>query len=135
MGDPIKRDEATRNRDKLQFARILVEMKIEQAFPDHIWFLNEYGEKVKVPIEFEWMPTQYGKCTRYGHNSTECRMVQPIQEWRPKKNQNIVAPLPVSDKVAEAIIQNKQKEQQEDTRKKTKEVIDPDGFQKALKPI
>ena len=109
LGDPIKMDDATRNRDKLQFARILVEMKIEQEFPDHIWFVNEYGEKVKVPVEFEWLPpTHCGKCARFGHNSTECRVVKPIQEWRIKKKNE--GPIPV-DKVAVDSVQNKQQQE------------------------
>lgn len=29
LGDPIKRDDNTRNRDKLQYARVLVEVKID----------------------------------------------------------------------------------------------------------
>ncbi|XP_048489821.1 uncharacterized protein LOC125491779 [Beta vulgaris subsp. vulgaris] len=131
LGDHIKRDEATRNRDKLQFARILVEMEIEQKFPDHVWFMNEYGEKVKVPVEFEWLPTQCGKCARYGHNNTECRVVKPQQEWRIKKKNDL--PIPV-DKVAMDSVPNKQQEEGM-VNKKSKEVLDPDGFQRALKPI
>ena len=34
LGDPIKRDEAIRNKDKIQYARVLVEVKIDQQFPD-----------------------------------------------------------------------------------------------------
>lgn len=40
---PIKRDEATRNREKLQYARILIEIDIEQKLPDQITFWNEHG--------------------------------------------------------------------------------------------
>lgn len=53
LGDPVKRHEATRNRDKLQFARILIEVKVEQEFPDHIYFLNKIGVKISVPVTYE----------------------------------------------------------------------------------
>lgn len=42
-GEPTKRDEATRKREKLQFARILVEVHMNQQFPEEISFVNEHG--------------------------------------------------------------------------------------------
>lgn len=41
LGDAIKRDEATRNKDKIQYARVLVEVKIDdQQFPDVVQLCN-----------------------------------------------------------------------------------------------
>lgn len=74
LGDPIKRDEATRNMDKLQFARILVEMKMEQLFPNNLYFLNEYGEKTRVEVEYEWKSLKCTKCGNMGHESSVCRV-------------------------------------------------------------
>lgn len=48
LSDPIKKDDATRNRDKIQSARILIEVKIDQKFPDSINFWNENEELTKV---------------------------------------------------------------------------------------
>lgn len=40
LGEPIKCDEVTRNRDKLQYARILIEVKLDQDFPESTQFLE-----------------------------------------------------------------------------------------------
>lgn len=53
LGDPIKSDGATRNRDILQYAMILIEIKLDQGFPDSTQFRNEYGELIEVPVMFE----------------------------------------------------------------------------------
>lgn len=42
----IKVDQATLHRDKLLFARVLVEATIDQPFPDYISFMNEVGIRV-----------------------------------------------------------------------------------------
>lgn len=43
VGSVIKVDQATLNRDKLMFARVLVEVNIGQACPKSIQFQNEKG--------------------------------------------------------------------------------------------
>lgn len=67
LGDPIKWDEATRNRDKLQYARILVEVKIDQKFPEFIQFWNENGCLTEVLALFEGKPIQCQSCNGFGH--------------------------------------------------------------------
>ncbi|XP_021861971.2 uncharacterized protein [Spinacia oleracea] len=48
LGKPIKRDYATTCRDKIQFARVMVEVPMAESLPDHIYFMNEHGEKIKT---------------------------------------------------------------------------------------
>ena len=74
IGDPIKRDEATRNREKLQYARILVEIKIDQDLPEVIFFINEHGDKINVPVHYEWSPIRCGNCQNFGHEDKICKM-------------------------------------------------------------
>ncbi|XP_056689967.1 uncharacterized protein [Spinacia oleracea] len=62
IGKPIKRDTATVSRDKLQFARVLVDIHIKQKLPDHVAFVNEHSEMVQVPISYEWRPNICEKC-------------------------------------------------------------------------
>lgn len=56
-------------------------------------------------------------------------MVQPRQEWRPKKTkQSIKAHVPILENVANGGMQNKKKDKREENRR-TKEVeMDPDSF-------
>ena len=55
---PVKVDLATKNRDRLSFARILIEMSIDHEFPDQLVFINENGIEVCVEVEYEWKPIQ-----------------------------------------------------------------------------
>ena len=41
ISDPIKRDEATRNLEKLQYVRILNEIKIDHKIPEVVHFWNK----------------------------------------------------------------------------------------------
>lgn len=115
LGDPIKRDEATRNKDKVQYARILVEVRLEQEFPEQIYFINEYDERITVPVTYEWKPTLCSVCKGLGHEAAECRR-RVKQVWQAKP------------KVPEVVQVHDKTDRQESP-------VDPDGFQRALKPI
>ncbi|XP_048491463.1 uncharacterized protein LOC125492783 [Beta vulgaris subsp. vulgaris] len=123
IGDPIKRDEATRNRDKLQFARILIEVKIEHHLPKSVHFCNEKGELTEVPITFEWLPKHCVNCKGFGHNVSECRLKKVKQVWQPKERGLVTN---VEQLVTETTPPTEKVDQVE---------MDPDGFQRALKPI
>ena len=62
IGDPIKRDDATRNQDKLQYARILLEVNMDQKLPEFVQFWNEKGELTEVFVMFKWKPVQCMHC-------------------------------------------------------------------------
>ncbi|XP_010683854.1 uncharacterized protein LOC104898461 [Beta vulgaris subsp. vulgaris] len=51
LGKPVKVDLATRNRDRLGFASILLEIHIDHEFRDQIAFINENGFEVYVDVE------------------------------------------------------------------------------------
>lgn len=88
LGKPVKVDLATKNRNRLGFARILIEMNIDHEYPDQTTFINENGIEVCVDIEYEWKPIKCAKCHLMGHNEKECRKVveKPrVQKvWIPK---------------------------------------------------
>lgn len=47
LGNVLKVDNATKNKDKFMYARALVEMDIKNGLPDEVFFTNEYDELVK----------------------------------------------------------------------------------------
>lgn len=111
LGKPIKRDAATVSRDKLQYARVLVDMPITQKLPDQVSFMNEHSELVQVPITYEWRPTVCDNCKLVGHSTIECRKGKTKRIWVQKKQQvqnhtEVVAP-----------------------------EVDQEGFQRTLRPI
>ena len=83
---PVKVDQATKSRDKLGFARVLLEMKIDGCFPDTIVFLNEHGHEHVQAVHFEWKPIKCGKCGLLGHNEGDCRKAEgQKRKRRPKR--------------------------------------------------
>ena len=114
IGKPIKRDQATINRDKLQFARVMVDVPLSKELPDCISFRDENGLMVKVGLYYEWRPTLCSKCKMIGHLQEECRQGKTKRVWVQKA-----------------------KQVQPDTtlHTATSPVVDPDGFQRSLRPI
>ncbi|XP_048503040.1 uncharacterized protein LOC125498800 [Beta vulgaris subsp. vulgaris] len=76
IGRLVKVDQATLKREKLQFARIMVEVKINQHFPDQISFINEKGIEVVIEVTYEWKPNSCSNCKKIGHGNDECRWRQ-----------------------------------------------------------
>ncbi|KAL2929363.1 LINE-1 retrotransposable element ORF2 protein [Bienertia sinuspersici] len=72
VGTLIKVDSMTANRDKLQYARCMIEVKIDQEFPEEVRFKNERNEIVNVNISYEWKPETCKKCKKLGHDENQC---------------------------------------------------------------
>ncbi|KAM6575147.1 hypothetical protein CsatA_023474 [Cannabis sativa] len=82
VGKPIMVDEATKNREKLSFPRVLIEVAIKQELPEMISFEDENGFNTTVAISYEWKPVICAHCDGLGHLTTECRKKEPKkQQW------------------------------------------------------
>uniref|UniRef100_A0A803P4D5 DUF4283 domain-containing protein n=1 Tax=Cannabis sativa TaxID=3483 RepID=A0A803P4D5_CANSA len=87
LGVPIMVDDVTKERDKLSYPRVLIEVSIKQEFPNLIYFEDEFGSNVSVAITYEWKPTICSHCKGMGHSSGECRRKEgKQQEWVVKKD-------------------------------------------------
>lgn len=62
LGTLIKVDQATKNRDKLMFAGIMIEVSVDQEFPVVIHFINDKGIKVDQKVNYYWLPVSYSIC-------------------------------------------------------------------------
>ena len=80
----MKYDQATIKREKLQYARILLEVHVDKELSDDISFINEKDQLTKVKVDYEWKPILCQTCKGLGHNTNECRKNVCIQEWRQK---------------------------------------------------
>ncbi|KAL2924385.1 hypothetical protein RDABS01_022575, partial [Bienertia sinuspersici] len=87
IGTTLKVDNVTLNKDRLAYARILVEVELDKELPDYIRFQNEKGILIQQYIKYEWKPTFYTKCKKYGHPSDQCNK-QTKKQWQPKVGQN-----------------------------------------------
>ncbi|KAM6562899.1 hypothetical protein CsatB_022897 [Cannabis sativa] len=82
LGKPIMEDAITKERDKLTFPRVLIEVSMQQEFPDLIYFDNEHGNEVSVAVKYEWKPIVCKHCQGMGHASEDCRRKEgKRQEW------------------------------------------------------
>ncbi|XP_030510959.1 uncharacterized protein LOC115725539 [Cannabis sativa] len=82
VGEPIMVDDATKERDKLSYPRVLIQVSIHQEFPGTIYFEDEHGNNIPVEIFYEWKPIRCGNCKGIGHATLDCRKKESLkQEW------------------------------------------------------
>uniref|UniRef100_A0A803P0P8 CCHC-type domain-containing protein n=1 Tax=Cannabis sativa TaxID=3483 RepID=A0A803P0P8_CANSA len=73
IGKPIMVDKHTKERTRVQFARVLVEMDIIDNPEKTLWFVNEFGQLVDQSIEYEWLPVECKHCGGFGHIMADCK--------------------------------------------------------------
>ncbi|CAO2826190.1 unnamed protein product [Amaranthus hypochondriacus] len=66
VGNVIKLDNATRQKARLRFARVLVEVNTNDDFPEEIHFTNVKYELVTKQVVYEWKPILCNKCKKNG---------------------------------------------------------------------
>ncbi|XP_062104115.1 uncharacterized protein LOC133815276 [Humulus lupulus] len=101
IGKPIMVDKFTRERTRVQFARIMVEMEITDNPPRTIQFLNEHGQLTEQGVDYEWLLVKCKTCASFGHSMVDCRKemkIQGIKKDNPSRNPPVVG----RDKDAEA---------------------------------
>ncbi|XP_060969918.1 uncharacterized protein LOC133037111 [Cannabis sativa] len=109
IGDPLQVDNITKNRERLQYPRILVQVSLSQEFPSSISFTDEFNHDIDLEVKYEWIPLVCYHSAGIGHETNHCRTKEIVEEkgkqvWVPKQKQS-----------------------------KEKEGIDEDGFQKVTK--
>ncbi|XP_062089009.1 uncharacterized protein LOC133795572 [Humulus lupulus] len=94
IGKPLQVDEITKNRDRLNYPRILIEVSLTQDFPYEVSFTKEFDQKVVVDVFYEWKPVLCGHCKGYGHITENCRKKDGRKkEWVIKKDNNMAQEL------------------------------------------
>ncbi|XP_050233454.1 uncharacterized protein LOC126681941 [Mercurialis annua] len=54
LGKPLFADRCTRDRSKLTYARVLIEMRLNEIFPDIIIIKDTDGEILNQAVDYEW---------------------------------------------------------------------------------
>ncbi|XP_074293416.1 uncharacterized protein LOC141620447 [Silene latifolia] len=84
-------DDATSDKIRLSYARVMVEVPFNQKLVDKIRFLDESGHLVMVNVEYEWNPISCTSCNGIGHDMSQCRKPIPkrskVQQPKPKPKQ------------------------------------------------
>ncbi|KAH9618970.1 hypothetical protein KSS87_015116 [Heliosperma pusillum] len=92
VGKPVSLDNETRETTYLGYARIMVELKMGQALPDVIEFVDECYITHSQIVHYEWKPLKCLECGGLGHEKQVCKKgkvpshhVAPVQKvWKPK---------------------------------------------------
>ena len=71
IGKPLSVDLATKERCRLSYARICVELNVDSTMPIEIT-VNLRGEEFIVPVTYEWKPRKCNLCHSFGHSQSTC---------------------------------------------------------------
>ena len=86
LGTPIELDAYTKEKNRLAYPRILIEVQLEQTLEDSVQFEDEYGRLNAVKVVYEWKPTICKNCSGIGHETANCKKhVTKKQEWVVKR--------------------------------------------------
>ncbi|XP_074299770.1 uncharacterized protein LOC141630932 [Silene latifolia] len=81
VGKFIKCDESTFHKNFLGFARIMVEVDIDQSFPTVLNFLDETDKSQTIKVVYDWLPLSCTKCKGLGHLAENCERVEGLNKW------------------------------------------------------
>ncbi|XP_074297223.1 uncharacterized protein LOC141627927 [Silene latifolia] len=88
IGDFVHCDEATMHKTFLGYARMLVDVKVDQSFPTSLQFMDEKGKVHDIKVDYDWVPVKCTQCQGIGHSKDQCRKKTEIkkvkQVWQKK---------------------------------------------------
>ncbi|XP_074278109.1 uncharacterized protein LOC141601711 [Silene latifolia] len=73
LGEFIKCDQATDEKTRIGYARVMIELVFGNPLPDKVKFLDEHGEMVEIEVKYEWRPVVCTVCKGIGHAAAKCR--------------------------------------------------------------
>lgn len=71
VGKPIHVDKATHKKQRLDYARICIELEVGNDLPTEV-VIKSNGELVVVEMEHQWLPSQCTKCKVFRHTMKSC---------------------------------------------------------------
>ncbi|XP_030507193.2 uncharacterized protein LOC115722193 [Cannabis sativa] len=94
VGNPIMVDSVTKERERLNYPRVLIEVQMNQQLPNMLEFEDEFGSNCLVGIHYEWKPIICSNYSGLGHKIEDCRNVNKAkQEWVIKKDHRKTQPV------------------------------------------
>ena len=82
IGTPIRVDHFTKERNRLAYPRVLIEVCLSHKLEEQLSFEDEYGQMVWIGVRYEWKPILCTHCKGIGHESEKCKNKAPTKvEW------------------------------------------------------
>ncbi|XP_074306305.1 uncharacterized protein LOC141641547 [Silene latifolia] len=103
VGKFVRVDDRTLDKLLLGYAKVMVEVEVDQHFPDRIRFDDENGQEVTVLLEYDWLPITCQKCKGIGHSTNMCRGRAKVY-MKPANGSSIPAPKQVWRKKPDAVV-------------------------------
>ncbi|XP_058775719.1 uncharacterized protein LOC131649995 [Vicia villosa] len=86
LGTPLMTNECMKNRYRISYARILVDINITQEMLKEITIRDIEGEKMQQTVESEWRLSYCTKCHKIGHQCEGKIQRQITKKCIPKEN-------------------------------------------------
>jgi len=80
LGVPIKNDKFTKDRIMLRYARLVIDIELNEDFQEYIDFASEHKVLIRQPVIYEWKAIQCKHYKMYGHLKEDCRKKKPIRQ-------------------------------------------------------
>ncbi|XP_039059352.1 uncharacterized protein LOC120203059 [Hibiscus syriacus] len=92
LGNPLFMDSITASRERLEFAKLCVEIDVGSVLPDVIHVMLKDGTFVEIEVHVPWMPQSCATCKVFGHHVSSCTKIRQtsikpkeVQVWRKKE--------------------------------------------------
>jgi len=61
----------------LKYARLLIEIPLNESFPEYIDFISDHGVLVRKRVIYEWKPIKCNHCKMVGHTEAHHTVTSP----------------------------------------------------------
>lgn len=79
VSKPIALDRIAKEKRRLTFARVCVEISSDSVMPSSIG-VRSRGRDFTIPVSYEWKPRKCSKCHSFGHRSEKCNIISRMDE-------------------------------------------------------
>ncbi|GAA0154886.1 hypothetical protein LIER_12736 [Lithospermum erythrorhizon] len=80
VGVPLFADRMNSEQSRLGYARVCVEVRVEDELFDEITVRYSLGQEYVQKVTYEWVPSKCSRYKKFGHNGATCKA---HQEYRP----------------------------------------------------
>lgn len=82
VGYPIRTDQLTTDKERISYARILVDVDISQEIIEEFGLIGPSGDRIKQRVEYEWLPIMCQTCKKWRHKTLMCKALMLLSLLR-----------------------------------------------------